>query len=216
MRHIIRAITCALQDPGAEVFYVDEMKFPLNQTPTNHWSDRNLPDQLAWGERVSKMILTAIAICSIRRFEAVQLYKTETTSWSFKYFIESFISALPPKKRYLIVLDNATWHKGKEMADVKVQKFFLYNEPQQYQLNMIENCFSYVRPLFRKRPLVHTIEEEAKQILNMFFDRDIERKFVAFFRNHIRSLLITGLRYRHTPSENNNPPVEEDMQNPPD
>ena len=77
MRHIVRTITCALQDPTTEVFYVDEMKFPLHQTPRHHWADPNLPDQLAWGQRLSRTTLTAIAICSIRRFEAVQLYKEE-------------------------------------------------------------------------------------------------------------------------------------------
>ena len=215
MRHIIRSIACALHDPDTEVYYVDEMKFPLNQTPTNHWSDRNRPDELVWGQRVSKTTLTAIAICSIRRFEAVQLYKAEVNGWSFKFFIEAFVNSLPVNKRYLIVLDNATWHKAGAMTNLKVQEFFLYNEPQQYQLNMIENCFSYIRPLFRKRPLVHTIEEEAKQIANLFFDRDIEEKFVSFFRNHIRSLLITGQRYSHMPARNYNPPVEEAMLHPP-
>ena len=194
MRHIVRTITCALQDPTTEVFYVDEMKFPLHQTPRHHWADPNLPDQLAWGQRLSRTTLTAIAICSIRRFEAVQLYKEEVNGRAFKYFIEAFVSSLPLNKQYLIVLDNASWHKGGAMTNLRVQKFFLYNEPQQYQLNMIENCFSYIRALFRKRPLVHTIEEEAKQIVNLFFDRDIEEKFTSFFRNHIRSLLFTGRR----------------------
>ena len=196
MRHIIRSITCALQDPDTEVFYVDEMKFPLYQTPRNHWTDPRLPDQLAWGQRALRTTLTAIAICSVRRFEAVQLYRTEVNGLSFKYFIETFISSLPVDKQYLIVLDNAAWHKGGAMTNLRVQKFFLYNQPQQYQLNMIENCFSYIRPLFRKRQLAHTVEEEAKQIVNLFFDRDIEEKFVSFFRNHIRSLLFTGRRHQ--------------------
>ena len=71
----------------------------------------------------------------------------------------------------------------------EVSKFFSFNEPRMFQLNIIENAFSFIRGMFRKRPQVDTMEEEAREIVRIFFDQDNERRFKGLMRNHLRQLI---------------------------
>ena len=57
-----------------------------------------------------------------------------------------------------------------------------------FQLNMIENAFSQVRHAFRCRPVVDSIEDEAKLLLDMFFDEKNDVRFKGYYRNHLRNL----------------------------
>lgn len=76
-----------------------------------------------------------------------------------------------------------------------------FNFPRGYYLNLIESAFSVVRHLFRKRPLVHTLEEEAAQIINFFFEHENKGRFTGFFRNHIRMLKKYLLKHSSVDNE---------------
>ena len=134
-------------------------------------------------------MLTAIALCSTKGFVAVQVYSKEVTGIDFLYFMNKAIASLPLGKTYSCLLDNASWHRSAILASSEVSKFFFFNEPRMFQLNIIENAFSFVRSAFRKRPVVDTMEEEAKEIVRIFFDEENERRFRGFLRNHLRQLI---------------------------
>jgi len=189
---VISHITQALCDPSTTVMYVDEMKFPLKQTAKKKWQHKDLPDSLMMVENarpVEKTTLTVIALCSLKKFEAVQVYSGEVTAVDFVYFLNNAMASLPPRQSYTIVADNATWHKADLVSATKVSKFLFFNEPKIFQLNMVENAFSFVRHAFRIRRTVETVEEEICQIVNLFFDSKNEKRFKGYYRNHLRMLV---------------------------
>ena len=196
---VISHIAQAICDPNTEVLYCDEMKFPLYQTAEKRWTHvYSQPSEAIVYNRRPALTgsLTAIALCSLHKFEAVQLYSHEVTGADFLYFLNEAIAHLPADKHYTIIADNATWHHASVVSSAKASRFLFFNEPKMFQLNIIENAFSFVRFDFRKRPIVHTLEEEAKSILQIFFDPANPERFKGLFRNHLRMLIEFLERHR--------------------
>jgi hypothetical protein len=188
---VISHIAQALCDPSTTVLYVDEMKFPLRQTAKRQWQHKDKPVEQTMVENdrpVEKTTLTAIALCSLQKFEAIQVYTGEVTAVDFLYFLNTAMAHLPARKSYTIVADNATWHKADLVSTTKVSQFLFFNEPKMFQLNMVENAFSYVRHAFRIRRTVETVEEEVRQIVDMFFEEGNVKRFKGYYRNHMRML----------------------------
>ena len=186
---VISHLCQGLADNTAEVLYCDEMKFPLFQTSTHSWTNLPQEERGVYNRRPDERLLTAIALCSTKGFVAVQVYSKEVTGMDFLYFMNKAIASLPIGKTYTCLLDNAGWHHSNRVTTSEVSKFFFFNEPRMFQLNIIENAFSFVRSAFRKRPVVETIEEEAKEIVRIFFEEENERRFRGLLRNHLRQLI---------------------------
>ena len=196
---IIKLISTALAVDEESVLYMDEMKLPLYQTSDRHWAPKDGPDNTIYNIRNSRTMITAIAMCNTKRFIAVQLFKTEVRTVDCIYFFEKAMEILPTNRRYVIILDNASWHSGRPMDKSCAWAFFRFNEAYQFRLNLIENAFSYVRSLFRKRPLLESIEEEGRKALEIFFAPELDDRFKGFYRNHVRNL---GLVFEeHRPRE---------------
>ena len=204
VREVIQRMVGCMADRTARVLYLDEMKFPLVQTPDRCWSNReNIEGEMAYNRRpVDEKIITAIALCSQEDFLAVQLYQGEVRGIDFLYFLTESIKKLDPSKSYLIVGDNASWHKSVPVQRSKAFKFLYFNVPHMFMLNLIESAFSFVRAGFRKRPTVETFEEEAKEIANIFFQPENRARFKGLLRNHYRVLkryfILNGARSRQT------------------
>ena len=95
---------------------------------------------------------------------------------------------MPEKSKVTILADNATWHTAKSISSTKAFSFLYFNAPRLFQSNAIENCFSFVRADFRRRPLVKTLEDEARLLVKIFFDSENIKRFKGIARNHLRSL----------------------------
>lgn len=195
IRYVITCLASALSDPDVDVYYLDEMIFPLNQTSRMHWSKSNEEDMMIYGGREDAETLTAIAVCSVRKFEAVQIVRNAVNAKDFAYFVNYFTGRLPEDRQAVILLDNASWHDAALVKSLPGFKYLLFNEPRQFRLNLIENAFSYVRACFRKRLHCTTIEDEAATIVKIFFDSCQPAKFEGFLRNHVRSLLAMADKY---------------------
>ena len=193
---IIKLLTGAFYHEDVEVLYVDEMKFPLNQTSSSHWTLKDKEDTTLYGNRPLNTTLTAIALCSRSEFVSVMLVETEVRTNDFIYFLQTSIERLANNKQYLIIADNATWHKGKNMSKTGVLRMIRFNEPRQFRLNLIENAFSYIRSVYRKRPQQNSIESEARTIIGIFFDPVCKLRFSGFYRNHVRQLIIMYKKHR--------------------
>ena len=186
---VISHLCQALSDPGMEILYCDEMKFPLCQTSTHAWTGLPEEERDVYNRRPDDRMLTAIAMCSTNGFVSVQVFKNEIKAPDFLFFMNKAIASLPTNKQYSVLLDNATWHRANLLSEAEVGKFFFFNEPRMFQLNIIENAFSFVRNSFRKRPVVESMEEEAKEIVKIFFEEENQRRFRGILRNHLRQLI---------------------------
>lgn len=189
--NVIAHVAQCLNDPTAEMLYLDEFKLPLVQTPERYWSDRNPDNVLYYNRRDSPDIsLTAIALCSTRGFEAVQIFQNEINGTDFLHFLDIAVARLPAQKRYSILADNATWHSSQVVQKSKAYQFLAFNVAGMYQLNLIETAFSYTRNSFRKRQSSDNLEEEASRVSHILFDERNGVRFDGFYRNHLRSLLL--------------------------
>lgn len=185
-------------DDKVDSYYVDEVHFPLNQTSARHWTIPDQPaDDLLYNRRpVNDVKLSAIAMCDLKGFVAVQIYLNDIRSEDFLFFMQQALSSVPRKNKVTVLADNASWHRAANISSAKAIKYLHFNAPGLFLSNAIENSFSFVRSAFRKRPLVSSLEEEAHLLVNIFYDRDNEKRFHGIARNHIRSLLYL-LRHNH-------------------
>lgn len=187
---LVSHITQALSDSSSEMLYVDEVKFPLVQTAEKRWCNAETFGEIVYNRRsVPDKTITAIAMCSTTKFEAVQFFANEVTGVDFLGFMNKAISSLPSNKTYTVVLDNATWHRAGIVESSTVNKYLVFNQPGLFQMNLIENAFSFIRHAFRKRPVFETDSDEVRHLTAIFFDAANEAKFQGILRNHIRVLM---------------------------
>ena len=172
------------------MLFIDEIKFPLNQTARYQWIKKGETPAIKLNRRPTQDgMLTAIALCSTTQFLAVQIYQSEIQGKDFLNFLNTAIMGLPTDKSYLILADNATWHHASCVQSTKAHSFLLFNVPRMFYINMIENSFSGVRAEYRKRPLVESVERECELILKIFFAEHNQERFAGYYRNHLRMLL---------------------------
>ena len=201
VRAFISHVTQGHNDPDTEVLFCDEFKLPLQQTPTSAWTKpEGLEEGIVYNHRPDAVatMLTACAICSKEGFLAVQVFKDEVNGAGFSYFIDQVLSQLFTDKKYLLVADNASWHKSALVQKTPGYRFLFFNEPRFFMLNLIENAFSFIRFMFRSRPrhLLGNIEDEARHAVGLFFHPQNSKRFKGIYRNHLRQLIKYGLRHR--------------------
>lgn len=188
---VVSHLSQALSNSHVEALYIDEIKFPLYQTSTHSWTRKKSEDRVVYNRRLAEETqLTVIALCSIERFIAVQVFQREITGVDFLYFLKTALARLPNNVKYTILADNATWHHSQKVSESEVSKFLYFNEPRHFQLNIIENAFSFIRNSFRKRNLTEaSLIEEGSCLLSIFFDPQNIERFKGVLRNHLRQLI---------------------------
>ena len=190
--NVISHIAQAMADPNTTLLYCDEMHLALNQTAVKRWVDKDADqrEELHYNRRPAlDYTLNVIAMCSVHRFEAVQVFERAVNANDFLNFLTTAISQLDPSRNYTVIVDNAGWHHANIVSRAAVSKFMFFNEPYLFQLNIIENAFSFVRHYFRHRPIVETLAQETKLIVDIFFDEENEARFKGLLRNHLKVLL---------------------------
>ena len=187
---VVSHLAQSIVNEQIEVLYIDEAHFPLVQTSTHHWTTRNPnKEELVYNRRpVEETKLSVIAVCSLKSFIAMQVFKKDITADDFHYFLQEVLKRYDKSKKVTILADNASWHKTDGIIKSRAGKFLFFNARGLFQSNAIENCFSFIRSDFRKRPLVSSLEEEASLLVNIFFDKENPRRFKGIARNHLRAL----------------------------
>ena len=87
---VVGHLAQSIVNEDVEVLYIDEVHFPLVQTSTHHWTTLN-PDkeQLVYNRRpVEETKLSVIAVCTLKSFVAVQIFKRDITGEDFHYFLQ--------------------------------------------------------------------------------------------------------------------------------
>ena len=190
--NVISHIAQAMADPNTTLLYCDEMHLALTQTAEKRWVDKNAGqrEELYYNRRPAlDYKLNVIAMCSVHRFVAVQVFERAVNANDFLYFLSTAIGQLDPTRSYTVIVDNAGWHHANIVSRAAVNKFMFFNEPYLFQLNIIENAFSFVRHFFRHRPIVETLAQETKLIVGIFFDETNGQRFKGMLRNHLKVLL---------------------------
>lgn len=188
---VISHLVQALNSPSTTIIYIDEVHFPLFQTPDHRWTLGLQIDELIYNRRpVAEAKLSVVAACDLTGFIGIQVFEKEVTANDFLCLLQSVLERYPDDQRVTVLADNATWHTSPKVMDTQAGQFIHFNVPGLYRINAIENTFSWIRSEFRKRPLVNSLEEEARLLVDIFFSRENGRRFFGIHKNHLRQMLL--------------------------
>ena len=173
------------------VIFIDEAHFPLFQTASRRWTLGLQANDCVYNRRTPDEVkLSVVAACDNTGFVAIQVFKRDISSNDFLHLLQSVISRYPAKTKLTVLADQASWHTSSKVMDTAAGKFIHLNVPGLFRTNSIENSFSFVRSEFRKRPHVHSLEEEAALLVEIFFSPENRRRFEGIYKNHLRQLLL--------------------------
>lgn len=192
VKGVLKHLAQANSEEEVVNIYVDEVHFMLMQTATHNWrSSDQAEDDMIYNRRPwpEKAKLTVIAACTIKKFLAIQIFKQDINADEFLYFLQEVLASVPRGQKVTVLADNASCHSAALVQKTKAGKFLFMNSPGLFRANAIENAFSFVKAEWRKRHQVSTLEEEAHQLVRIFFDPLNEKRFMGIAFNHARSLV---------------------------
>ena len=188
---VISHLVQALNSPRTTVIYIDEVHFPLYQTAERRWTLDLQGEDLFYNRRpVEETKLSVVAACDLTGFIAIQVFQKEVTSYDFLCLLQSMLERFKSDERVTVLADNATWHTSPKVMQSKAGSYLHFNVPGLFRVNAIENAFSWVRAEFRKRPLVHSLAEETRLLIEIFFSRENAKRFIGIHKNHLRQMLL--------------------------
>lgn len=163
------------------VLFLDEAAFPCFQTSDYCWQQIDGPE-VVYNRRDNYNTLHVIAICSQRQYVAFQVFTQPPNREAIFYFLAEVLSHFEPDKKVVILLDNAGWHQSNLILDSKIRDVLLFNVPYCWEGNFIENTFSKMKALWRKRRVAKDTEEEIESLLEMLMIGTTEKDFGGYRR----------------------------------
>jgi hypothetical protein len=169
-----------------EIFWLDEVKFPLQSTGQYAWVKEGTKP--AYNDRPQNLTLHAICLCDRTNFKAVQFFLDEIKSNDILYFIKTFLNTYVTAPETIILLDNATWHKSEDIRQSEVYQFLWFNAPGVFEANLIENAFSAIKTQFRTRKETESLVDELTMMKRLFVDPENKKRFEGYRKNYLRGL----------------------------
>lgn len=180
-----------LENSDIQVLFSDEIIFNLKSIPRKRW--RKIDDLKKLASRAfSRSILYCCVTCTLETIFSVQFFEKQLTSIDYLYFIYSTLELFYSKnlsKTPVIFNDQATWHRGSAIQASPIWPVLHFNTPGLYQLNYIENIFSYIKAQFRMRPFAPNLEAEINNIVRIFHKARKSILQRGFYRNHLRAII---------------------------
>ena len=142
-----------------EIVSIDEVSFQLATNYKRIWFLKGEKPKgvFFWS---NKKIITFGALTSIHKFY-YDFYNSQN-SLTFRSFLRNLFSWLDPNKKYVLILDNAGWHKTQCVISLlEEQKEWIKVEhipPYSPELNPIETCWKVTKNAVTKSHYFKTIE----------------------------------------------------------
>jgi hypothetical protein len=188
LKQVIWTVTQAWKSQDELLLFLDEVEFPLNNTADYCWCK---PDEKpVYNRRVLEQSLHVIAICSSQSLVAFQIFPDKITKEAVHFFLTEVIRRQAADKKVSILLDNAGWHVAKLIKDSSMSDHLLYNVAYCWEANLIENIFSKLKSLWRRRKVVDTVEEEIDSLVKIMLEGTSETDFRGYRRQYLRQLLV--------------------------
>ena len=167
---------------GYEIIAIDEASFHLTTTYKKIWFPTGETPRGAffWS---SKKLITFGALTSDHKF-FYDFYDAQN-SLTFKHFLRNLFEKLDRKKKYVLILDNAGFHKTqcikKLLDEYSSQISVEHIPPYSPELNLIETCWKVTKNNVTKSQYFEDIDE-MQEALENFWERHI------FTQNFMRYL----------------------------
>ena len=158
------ALACEVQDAGKTPAYVDECGFPSAELRRYGYAPRGVcvSDKISGSHRYTSTSLIAARIGDT--FTAPVLFQGSTDALAFNAWLEHQLCPLLDET-HVVILDNASFHKGSETARLITQTgaSLLFLPPYSPELNPIEQDFANI-----KRRYQYTPETSIDEIIKLY------------------------------------------------
>jgi len=158
---------------GYELISIDEVGFQLVTNYKRIWFFKGEKPKRAffWS---NKKLTVCGALTSSHKFYYEFLEAQNT--FTFGCFLERLFAWLDPSKKYVLILDNAAWHKTdviKGIFEEYIDRIAVeFIPPYSPELNPIETCWKVTRNAVTKSQYFPTIDS-MKEALENFWDKHI-------------------------------------------
>jgi len=152
-----------------EIIAIDEVSFQLRTSYKKIWFPRGETPRGAffWS---SKKLITFGALFSTGKFY-YDFYDSQN-SLTFMHFLSELFKRLNKKKKYVLVLDNAGFHKTRcvrKLLDNNAQISVEFIPPYSPELNPIETCWKVTKNAVTKSQYFQKIDD-MQDALETFWD----------------------------------------------
>lgn len=165
---------------GYEIIAIDEASFQLTTTYKKIWYPRGETPRAAffWS---NKKLITFGALTSDHKF-FYDFYDAQN-SLTFKHFLRSLFEKLDKKKNYVLILDNAGFHKTQcvkrlfeEYPNISVEHI----PPYSPELNPIETCWKVTKNSVTKSQYFTKIEDMQEALENFWAEHIFMQEFIGY------------------------------------
>ncbi len=166
---------------GYEIIAIDEASFHLTTTYKKIWFPRGETPRGAffWS---SKKLITFGALTSEHKF--FYDFYTSQNSITFRDFLINLIQTLDTNKKYVLILDNAGWHKTEIIKDFLAKHnswiFVEHIPPYSPELNPIETCWKVTKNNVTKSQFFPTLEEMQYALESFWTEHIFMQDFMRY------------------------------------
>ena len=166
---------------GCELVSIDEASFQLATGYKRIWFLKGKKPKRAffWG---NKKLIVFGALTSASKFY-YQFYIAQN-SLTFSLFLEELFAWLNPRKKYVLILDNAGFHKTDVVKEILAEKkgwitveFILPYSPE---LNPIETCWKVTKNAVTKSQHFKTIDSMQEALENFWCIHSFTQRFITY------------------------------------
>ena len=163
-----------------EFIAIDEAGFQLTTTYKKIWFPRGETPRGAffWS---SKKLITFGALTSDHQFY-YDFYVAQN-SLTFCNFLRNLFKTLDKKKKYVLILDNAGFHKTQCVKNLIAEYSKIVVEhipPYSPELNPIETCWKVTKNNVTKSQHFQNIEEMQEALENFWADHKFTQNFMRY------------------------------------
>ena len=165
---------------GYEILAIDEASFNLTTTYKRVWFPRGETPRGAffWS---SKKLITFGALTSDHQF-FYDFYDAQN-SLTFKHFLRQLFKRLNKNQKYVLIMDNAGFHKTSCIKNFIVQFDNIVVEPippYSPELNPIETCWKVTKNAVTKSQYFSTIDEMQEALEDFWTEHIFMQEFMRY------------------------------------
>ena len=164
----IPKLLALLEEPQTRVFFGDEAGFEGDPRPRAKWVKRgSRPTQGYYGGHIRQNVVGAVDPAG---GELVSLIVPHCDTEVFQAFLDTMAQEVPrqERKRVVLVLDNAGWHKAKSLAWHHIEPVYL--PPYSPDLNPIERLWQHLKGQYLAGYFTRSGQELGDKIYNSIRD----------------------------------------------
>ena len=156
--------------PTKDVYFFDEARFGTHSKLGHGWFEKGSRTGVNCKLGFKNFYMYSAINPKTGEDLSIILDKVNTTS--FNVFLDEFSKQLGPKE-VLFVMDNASWHKSKELI-VPINIQIVYLPPYSPELNPVERFWEYIKSKTIRNKIYKSINDLYSYLVNFYNSLDLD------------------------------------------